>query len=104
MKIAGQRNSVLIFTAKPTLLQSVNNKSPKQEQRLLGIGLDNKDGHKRITAAEKFSIVGGSEETHERMTETVVKTFENLKDRGKELEDVEARELSDLLSKNDPKS
>ncbi len=84
----------------------MNDKSPKpkQEIRLLGIGLDHKDGHKRITTAEKFAIVGGSEETHERMTETVVKTFENLKDRGKELEDVEAKELSDLLAKNDPES
>ncbi len=104
MKKAEGHNSVLIFTAKPTLLQIVNDKSPKQEKRLLGIGLDNEDWHKRITAADKFSIVGGSEETHERMTETVVKTIENLKNRGKELEDVEAGELADLLDKNSPKS
>lgn len=70
----------------------------------MGIGLDHKDGHKRITTAEKFSIVGGSEETHERMTETVVKTFENLKDRGKELKDVEPKELAEILAKNVPKS
>jgi hypothetical protein len=69
---------------------------------LLGVGLDNKDGHKRITLAEKFSIVGGSEETHENMTETVVKTFEALEERGKELESVEPNELADLLAKNTP--
>jgi hypothetical protein len=50
---------------------------------LLGIGLDNQDGHKRITTGEQFAIVGGSEETHGRMTETVIKTFETLKHRGK---------------------
>ena len=48
--------------------------------------------------------MGGSEETHQRMTETVVKTFENLKERGKELEEVEPKELADMLAKNAPKS
>ena len=37
---------------------------------MMGIGFDNKDGHKRITKGENFVLVGGSEETHERMTET----------------------------------
>ena len=39
---------------------------------LLGVGLDATDGHKRITRGEKFVLVGGSEETHGRMTETVM--------------------------------
>jgi hypothetical protein len=69
---------------------------------LLGIGLDNEDGHKRITRAEQFSIVGGSEETHGRMTETVVKTFEDIKREGKSLATVEPKQLSDLLDKNRP--
>lgn len=69
---------------------------------LLGIGLDNQDGHKRITRAEEFSIVGGSEETHGRMTETVVKTFEDIKRDGKSLANVDPRHLSDLLDKNRP--
>ena len=69
---------------------------------LLGIGLDNQDGHKRLTKAEEFSIVGGSEETHGRMTETLIKTFEDIKRNGKRLAEVEPRELSDLLNKNTP--
>jgi hypothetical protein len=76
-----------------------------QDQRrahLLGIGLDNEDGHKRITQAEEFSIVGGSEETHGRMTETVIKTFEDIKREGKNLSSVEPQQLSDLLEKNRP--
>ena len=52
---------------------------------------------------EKFAIVGGSEETHERMTETVVKTFEELKQRGKQLEQVEPKELVDILHKSTPR-
>ncbi len=71
-------------------------------KHLLGVGLDNDDGHKRITRAEKFSIVGGSSETHERMTETVVKTVEDLKKKGKEIDDTEPVELADLLHKNSP--
>jgi hypothetical protein len=70
---------------------------------LLGLGLDNNDGHKRITTGEKFAILGGSAETHEKMTETVVKTFEELKQRGKELEQVEPTELAEILHKSSPK-
>lgn len=70
---------------------------------LLGLGLDNKDGHKRITQAEEFAIVGGSAETHEKMTETAIKTFEELKLRGKNLGEVEPRELAEILHKSTPR-
>ena len=66
------------------------------------MGLDNDDGHKRITQADEFSIVGGSENTHERMTETVIKTFEDMKNDGKTLSNIEPEQLSDLLQKNCP--
>ena len=79
-----------------------NNPEPNNTQinYLLGIALDNDDGHKRLTRADKFSIVGGSEETHDRMTETLVKTFEDLSKKGKELEQAEPQELADLIQKN----
>ena len=70
---------------------------------LLGVGLDNQDGHKRITTGEKFAIVGGSAETHERATETFIKTFEELKTRGKTLEKVEREELKEILHKSAPR-
>jgi hypothetical protein len=82
-----------------------SNPNPKQQPakaHLVGLGLDNKDGHKRITQGERFSIVGGSAETHERMTETVVKTFETLDRKGKSLEQVEKEELSEIIQKNAP--
>ena len=63
-------------------------KKRKPRAGLLGVGLDNEDGHKRITTGDQFILVGGSEETHERMTETVVKTFEELKRRDRQLEEV----------------
>lgn len=70
---------------------------------LLGLGLDNTDGHKRLTTGEQFAIVGGSAETHDRMTETVVKTFEELKTRGKPLHKVEPDELAEILYKSTPR-
>lgn len=70
---------------------------------ILGLGLDNSDGHKRITTGEQFAIVGGSAETHDRMTETVVKTFEELKTRGKHLHKVEPQELAEILAKSTPR-
>ena len=76
----------------------------KKNAHLLGVGFDNDDGHKRITKAEKFSIIGGSHDTHERMTETVIKTFEDIRDSGKDLEQVEPKELADLIVKNTPES
>jgi hypothetical protein len=81
----------------------VTKKKRKSRAGLLGVGLDNEDGHKRITAGEQFLLVGGSEETHERMTETVVKTFEELKRRDRQLEEVEPKELADILKKSSPK-
>ncbi len=82
--------------------QHAHSTSKKPSAHLIGVGLDNKDGHKRITQAERFAIVGGSEETHERMTETVVKTFETLDRRGKSLDKVEPNELKDIIKNSTP--
>ncbi|MFM8334614.1 MAG: hypothetical protein ACKOTE_14660 [Opitutaceae bacterium] len=70
---------------------------------LLGVGLDNEDGHKRITTGEKFVLVGGSQETHEVMTETMMKTFEELKRRDKVLESVDHRELAEIIDRSRPR-
>jgi hypothetical protein len=82
-------------------------KKPARRNRktahLLGVGLDHDDGHKRLTSAEEFTIVGGSEETHGRMTETVVKTFEELKSRGKKLHAIEPRELAEIIAHATPR-
>lgn len=69
---------------------------------LIGLGLDNKDGHKRLTQADQFTVAGGSEETHDKITETLVKTFEDLDKKGKTLNNVEREELTDIISKNIP--
>ncbi len=83
-------------------MQPLGNGSQARNSRrnalLLGIGLDNDDGHLRITRGENFRLVGGSEETHECMSETAVKLNEKLKQRGRALGDVGHEELRDLLA------
>ena len=91
------------MSKKPVKRSPAKAKKPAGPAGLLGVGLDNNDGHKRITTGEQFAIVGGSEETHERMTETVVKTFEELKLRGKHLSQVERQELAEIIHKSTPR-
>lgn len=72
-----------------------NRKNPKK--MLLGVGLDNQDGHKRITKGDNFCLVGGSEETHEVMTETAIKFNEKLSRKGKTLDDLSREEFLDMM-------
>ena len=62
---------------------------------ILGVGLDS-NGHKRITTGENFALLGGSQETHEQMTEKTIKINEKLKARGKQLETVTREEFDDI--------
>jgi hypothetical protein len=75
----------------------MSNPSQKKKRKavILGLGLDS-DGHKRITTGDNFALVGGTEETHERMTEKAVKINEKLKARGKQLEEVTREEFDDI--------
>lgn len=66
---------------------------------LLGLGLDNQDEHKRITKGEEFLLVGGSEETHERMQDVAIHVTEALKNKGKRLQDACLEEVVDLVHK-----
>jgi len=68
----------------------------KKRASLLGVGLDNDDGHVRLTRGKNFALVGGSEETHGVMQETAIKINEQLDHRGKRLEDVSVGELRDI--------
>ncbi len=62
---------------------------------MLGVGLDS-DGHKRVTTGPNFALVGGTKETHEVMTEKVIKINEKLSNRGKNLDTVSPAEFDDV--------
>jgi hypothetical protein len=66
---------------------------------LLGVGFDGADGHKRVTKGENFVLLGGSEETHERMQDVAIHFEESLHQRGKRLKEASVEEVIDLLRK-----
>ena len=64
---------------------------------MLGVGLDNDDGHKRITRGPNFYLVGGSQRTHEHMQSIAIRFNEKVDERDKRLEDINARDLSEIV-------
>ncbi|MDR3110644.1 MAG: hypothetical protein LBU65_13330 [Planctomycetaceae bacterium] len=79
--------------------KKIDNKTDnkKTHTAMLGVGFDAADGHVRITRGNNFAVVGGCEETHSVMSETVIKVNEKLYRRGRDLEHVELNELRDLI-------
>ena len=71
------------------------NKKDSGKAVMLGVGLDS-EGHKRVTRGDNFLLLGGSEETHDVMTEKVVKINEKLSAKGKRLETVTRDEFDDI--------
>ena len=74
---------------------------------MVGVGLDS-DGHKRITTGPNFALLGGSQETHEAMTEKAIKINEKLAAKGKQLHEVSHEEFDEIahsvgLRKHEPK-
>lgn len=61
-----------------------------------GIGLDNEDGHVRITRMDNFRLFGGSQETHEHMQEKAIKFNERLKKHEKRVTDLSVRQFVEL--------
>lgn len=73
-------------------------KTTKQEVvGVVGVGLDGDDGHQRFTRADDVVLVGGSQETHEKMQDVAIYFNESLEARGKRLTDAEPREVFELL-------
>jgi hypothetical protein len=76
-------------------MADAKSKKPRRKAVIVGVGLDS-DGHKRLTTGPNFALVGGSEETHEVMTEKVIKINEKLSAKGKQLEEVSHEEFDDI--------
>lgn len=76
-------------------MADLSKKKRTRKAVMLGLGLDS-DGHKRLTTGPNFLLVGGSAETHDVMTEKVIKINERLASKGKQLEEVTREELDDI--------
>ena len=88
-------------------MANAKKKKPRRKALMLGVGLDS-DGHKRLTTGPNFILAGGSQETHEVMTEKAIKINEKLAAKGKQLEDVSHDEFDEIahsvgLHRHDPK-
>ena len=77
-------------------MANVIKKKPRRKAVMLGLGLDS-DGHKRLTTGPNFVLMGGSEETHEVMTEKAIKINEKLTAKGKQLEEVSHEEFDEIV-------
>ncbi len=76
-------------------MAKASKKAGRRKAMMLGLGLDS-DGHKRVTTGPNFMLLGGSQETHEVMTEKAVKINEKLAAKGKQLEEVSREEFDDI--------
>jgi seryl-tRNA(Sec) selenium transferase len=76
-------------------MANAKKKKARRKAVILGVGLDS-DGHKRLTTGPNFILAGGSEETHEVMTEKAIKINEKLAAKGKQLEEVSHEEFDEI--------
>jgi hypothetical protein len=70
-------------------------KHGRRKAVMVGVGLDS-DGHKRLTTGPNFVLAGGTQETHEVMTEKAIKINEKLAAKGKQLHEVSHEEFDDI--------
>ena len=66
-------------------------------KKVILLGVAKSDGHTRITHGDDFTLMGGTKDTHEIMQETAIKFTEELKKRGKQMDELRPQEFSDVL-------
>ena len=79
------------------MAQDQDKDKPLGIKGLLGLGFDGADGRMRISQGPNFVLYGGSKDTHEKMQETALKFNERVDVRGKKLEDINRRELDEIV-------
>jgi hypothetical protein len=80
-------------------MRKPDDQQPEKVAFLLGVGLDNQDGHYRRTKGDDFILIGGSEDTHLIMQDKAQALTEELARRGKRLKDVESpEEMRDIAN------
>ena len=85
------------MVATETMADEKDKERPLGIKGLLGMGLDGQDGQTRISRGPNFLLYGGSKRTHERMQETALKFNEMVDERGKKIEEINHRELREIV-------
>ncbi len=75
------------------------NEEKETKRHLIGLGVDQDDDLKRITRTEDITLLGGSEETHERMVEEAQAFVEMLNRYGKKMEELTRKEYYEIVEK-----
>ena len=65
---------------------------------LLGVGFDHKDGHVRITQADDYKVLMGSEESHKELQKICGRIDEAVTTSGRELSDYTPEEFMELVA------
>jgi hypothetical protein len=78
-------------------MADVSKRKRTRKAMMLGLGLDS-DGHKRLTTGPNFVLMGGTQETHEVMTEKAIKINEKLAAAGKQLGEICHEEFDDIAA------
>jgi len=63
---------------------------------IIGFGLDGDDSLQRLSTGEQCLLVGGSQETHAEMLETMLRLESELDRRGRQLAEVNPTELAEI--------
>lgn len=63
---------------------------------IIGLGLDGRDGTRRILKSDQALVVGGSAETHDELVETILRLETELERRGRDLAEVSPEELMEI--------
>ncbi len=66
---------------------------------LVGVRIDQGDGHRRVSRGKDFVALGGTKEGHEHLRETVSEVSAEVKRRGKDLAEVPGEEFREILDK-----
>jgi hypothetical protein len=75
----------------------MSSESKKKIVRLLGVGFDADDGHVRITTADNYDVLMGSDESHDYISSLIERIENELKKRGLDLETMSPEELSEIV-------
>jgi hypothetical protein len=68
----------------------------RMKAAIIGIGLDGHDRVNRLTTGDTCVLLGGSEDTHAEMLETVLRLESEIERIGRPLEDVSPVELAEI--------
>jgi hypothetical protein len=77
----------------------IRRKRDNRRSLLVGVRVDEGDGHTRVSRGDDFVALGGTREAHEHLRETVAGISDEVKRRGRDLAEVHREELRDILSR-----